>query len=78
MISLLRQNSGTIKTLGYVKLPFVAFMEFQLSKSRSKETTPPIDQRGKHNNRPNRTFENTIECVKTHILSFPCQIFIQV
>ena len=36
-------------------------------------TTPPLDQRGKHNNRPNQIPETTIYCVKQHILSFPRQ-----
>ena len=32
--------------------------------------TPKIDQRGKHNNRPNKILEN-IQAVKTHIETFP-------
>ena len=35
--------------------------------------TPPLDQRGKHNNRPNQIPETTIGYVKRHILSFPRQ-----
>ena len=40
---------------------------------RDKETTPPLDQRGKHDNRPNRISEDCVETVKMHILSFPRQ-----
>ena len=40
---------------------------------RVKDCTPPIDQRGRHDNRPSRTPENSIECVKAHISSFPRQ-----
>ena len=38
---------------------------------RIKEYTPPLDQRGKHDNRPFRTPASSIECIKNHILSFP-------
>ena len=37
---------------------------------RVKDCTPPIDQRGRHDNRPSRTPENSIECVKAHISFF--------
>ena len=32
---------------------------------------PKVDGRGKHNNRPNRTPNDVLECVKTHINLFP-------
>ena len=41
---------------------------------RVKDCTPPLDQRGSHDNRPNLIPEPTIDCVKKHILSFPRQM----
>ena len=40
---------------------------------RVKDCSPPIDQRGKHDNRPNKISSDSVTCVKTHILSFPRQ-----
>ena len=40
---------------------------------RVKDCTPPLDQRGRHNQRPNRIPEVTINFVKNHVLSFPRQ-----
>ena len=38
---------------------------------RGKDCSPPIDQRGKHNNYPNRTPADSVACVERHISSFP-------
>ena len=40
---------------------------------RGKDCSPPIDQRSKHNNRPNRTTADSVACVERHISSFPQQ-----
>ena len=38
---------------------------------RVKDCMPPLDQRGRHNQRPNRIPEVTNNFVKKHVLSFP-------
>ena len=40
---------------------------------RVKGYTPLIDQKGRHDNQPNRILDSTSKYVKNHILSFPRQ-----
>ena len=42
--------------------------------ARKGQTTPTLDQRGKHDKRPNKTPPNAVDAIKSHILSFPRQM----
>jgi len=46
-------------------------LENILTKIANGCSVPPSDGRGKHDNRPNRTPFDVVECVKTHVASFP-------